>query len=123
MTKVTINHAPATPSQQIMAEALAEVVVPDAKGRKLTLRRPGILAQFRLVEAMGPEAASNDVYRFMCMPLLYLVAIDGEPVPPPTNKVQLEALIQRVEEDGFAAIQDGSPKLSAGGQGLEASKN
>ena len=123
MAKVTINHDAPTPSQQIVAAAAAEVVVKDAQGRSLTLRRPGILAQFRLIEAMGAESAANEVYRIMCMPLLYLVAIDGETIFPPTTKMQIEALIQRVEEDGFVAIQEGTVQLAGAAQGLDASKN
>lgn len=123
MAKVTINHDAPTPSQQIVAAAAAEVVVKDAKGRALTLRRPGILAQFRLIEAMGAESAANEVYRTMCLPLLYLAAIDGDFIIQPTNKMQLEALIQRVEEDGFVALQEGTVQLAGADQGLDASKN
>lgn len=123
MAKVTINHDAPTPSQQIVAAAASEVVVKDAKGRALTLRRPGILAQFRLIEAMGAESAANDVYRTMCLPLLYLAAIDGDFIIQPTNKMQLEALIQRVEEDGFVALQEGVVQLAGADQGLDASKN
>ncbi|MCA3183920.1 MULTISPECIES: hypothetical protein [unclassified Cupriavidus] len=123
MPKVTINHDAPTPSQQIVAAAAAEVVVKDAKGRALTLRKPGLLAQFRLIEAMGAESAANDVYRMMCMPLLCLVAIDGEAILQPTTKMQLEALIQRVEEDGFVAIQEGSVQFAGASQGLDDAKN
>jgi hypothetical protein len=43
----------------------------------------------------------------MCFPLLWVVAIDGDRINPPTTKAEIEALIQRVEEDGFVAIQEG----------------
>ena len=122
-TKVTVN--PSTPSQQIVARANAEIVEIDGKGRKITIRRPGILAQYRIVEAMGAESAANDVYRNMCMPLLYVAAIDGDDVFMPTSKRELEALIQRLDEDGMIAVQVGISKLepSTSGGGEESAKN
>jgi hypothetical protein len=121
MTKVTINP----PSQEIIAAAAAEVVVDDARGRKLTLKKPGLLAQFRITEAMGPDAAENGAYRAMCLPLLWVVAIDGDRVNPPSTKAEIEALIQRVEEDGFVAIQVGIGQhfSSVSAQSVESAKN
>ena len=113
------------PSEEVVARAAAETTVSDSTGRQITLKKPGILAQFRLVEAMGPEAAENSVYRYMCLPVLYVAAIDGEPVLPPTSKLELEALIQRLDEAGMLAVQQGMAKIdgAAGGGGVEAAKN
>jgi len=120
MTKVTI-----TPSQEIVAKAATEVDVTDERGRTLTLKKPGLLAQFRITEAMGPEAAENNAYRAMCMPLLWVVAIDGDRINPPSTKAEIEALIQRVEGDGFVAIQEGIGKHFSGvsQQSVESAKN
>ncbi|WP_454751692.1 hypothetical protein [Cupriavidus necator] len=120
MTKVTI-----TPSQEIVAAAATEVIVDDARGRKLTLKKPGLLAQFRLTEAMGPDAAENGAYRAMCMPLMWVVAIDGERVNLPTSKLEIEALIQRLEDDGFLAINMGIEKhfRDNSRQSVESAKN
>ncbi|MBO4120286.1 hypothetical protein J5T34_05970 [Cupriavidus gilardii] len=120
MTTVTLR-----PSEEVVARAAAEVTVPDARGRQITLRKPGVLSQFRLVEAMGPEAAANDTYRFMCLPLLYVAAIDGDPVLQPTTKMELEALIQRLDEDGLIAVQEGMAQVAqaSSGGGIEAAKN
>lgn len=107
--KVTVNPTPSptgpTPTEQIIAKAAAEVVITDARGRSITLRKPGVLAQFRLVEALG-DTARNEVYMGMVMPLLYIASIDGEPAFPPTRKSEVEALIQQLDEDGISAISE-----------------
>lgn len=121
MTKVTVNPRRAapgvaassaepmpahTPTQAVLREAAQEFVVTDAEGRQLTLKKPDVLAQFDLIEALG-ELAKNDVYRLMCLPAIYVIAIDGIPVPAPNNKVQVRALISRLGETGFEAVRRG----------------
>lgn len=103
MAKVTLNE---TPSAQLVKKATAEVVVVDVRGRSITLKKPGVLAQFRLVEILG-DAAKNEVYMGMVLPLIFIAAIDGELVPQPVNKLQVEGLIQRLDEDGINAVMAG----------------
>lgn len=81
----------------------------DAKGRKIGLKRPPFLANYKLVEAIG-NSAENRVYLAMCMPVLYLDSIDGDKILLPTSKGQLEALIQRLDEYGMNALNDGIAK-------------
>lgn len=95
-----------SPSAQLIAKASQEFDVKDSTGRLFKLKKPGLLAQFRLVECIG-DLAKNEVYFNMCRPLIYVAAIDGDPVLQPTSKLQLDALIQRVEDDGLKAIVDG----------------
>ncbi|SOY56857.1 hypothetical protein [Cupriavidus taiwanensis] len=119
MAKVTLR-----PSEEVVARAAAEHTVTDTNGRQITLKKPGILAQFRLVEAMGPDAAENAVYRTMCMPVIYVAAIDGEPIIPPTSKLELEALISQLDEAGLMAVQLGMAKVEGGdGGGADTAKN
>lgn len=92
-----------TPSEQVVAQARAEVSTEDALGRKITLRKPGVLAQYRLIEAIG-DSASNRVYLAMVMPLNYVASIDGDPVEIPTTKRQIEALIQRLGDEGVDSV-------------------
>jgi len=105
MAKVTLNSANApTP---VAAPETVETV--DAQGRILTLKKPGVLAQFRLVEALG-DSAKNETYMGMVFPLLFVSAVDGEPVPQPRSKGEVEALIQRLGDDGIAALMVEIPK-------------
>jgi hypothetical protein len=106
MAKLTVNE---TPTAQILAKAAAEATVTDATGRAISIRKPGFLAQFRIIETMG-QSADIATYRDMVNPLIYICAIDGDPVTLPTNKLQLEALIQRIGDEGFKAVVEGIVK-------------
>lgn len=103
MTKVTINQAP---SAQVVAKAIAANTVTDSAGRTITLKKPGVLAQYRLIEALG-DTAKNEVYMAMAMPLIYVSEIDGDSVILPSTKIQVEALIQRLDEHGIQAVIQG----------------
>lgn len=100
MTKLTINQ---TPSEEVVNAAVSEHSVQDASGRTLQLRKPGILAQYRLIEALG-DAAKNQVYMGMVLPLLFVNAINGDAVPPLRTKSEVEALIQRLDDAGVEAV-------------------
>jgi hypothetical protein len=110
MAKVTVHHEPKTPSQQVIKSANELIYVTDSKGRKLGLRRLDFLEEFRIMEAVGAELASNQTYMGMLNPLLFLAEIDGEPVEIPRNKRQIEALIQRAGREGFVAVFEGVVK-------------
>lgn len=98
---------PKTPSQVLVADAQQANTVVDSTGRSITLQKPGLLAQYRLVRLLGGEAASNQVYMNMVLPITFVTAIDGVPVPTPNNQAQLDALIQRLDEHGLTACVNG----------------
>jgi hypothetical protein len=100
--KVTVN-----PSEQVIAKAVAEVTITDARGRSIKLKKPGVLAQFRLVEILG-DTSKNETYMNMVLPMIYVAAIDDEPVYQPASKREVEALIQRLDEDGVSAVISGA---------------
>lgn len=106
--KLTVHEdaAPAAepPSRQLIRQAIKEEKIPVEDGRTLTVRKPGVLAQYRLIEAVGPEAAANQTYMQMINPLLYLGAIDDDPVHLPVSKREVEALIYRLDDDGLGAL-------------------
>lgn len=102
--KVTLNETP-TPTQQVVAKAVSEVIETDPKGRVIKFRKPGVLAQFHLIEALG-VTAQNPVYMGMAMPLLFVAEIDGDPVMPPNTKREVEALIQRLDTEGVNFVAE-----------------
>lgn len=91
------------PSDEVVASAIKTIEVTDARGRVIKIKKPGPLAQYRLVEIMG-DSAKNQTYMSMVLPLIYVVAIDDEQIPMPTKKMQVEALIQRLDEEGIEAV-------------------
>lgn len=104
MTKVTLHESTAAAQAVAKAQVTSEVI--DDSGRIIKLRKPGVLAQFRLIEALG-DTAQNQVYMAMVLPLIFVTEIDDDPVVPPTRKSEVEALIQRLDEHGIAAVQAG----------------
>lgn len=95
--KVTLK-----PSEQIIKAANAVEIV-TAGDMAIGLKKPNVLQQYRIVEIVG-ESAKNEVYMGMVMPILWVCEINGEPEAPATTKRELEARIQRLGEDGIAAI-------------------
>jgi hypothetical protein len=107
MTTLTLDpQAAQSPAAQLIAKAAVVVIVPDDKGRKITLKKPGVLAQYRLIDALG-DSAKNETYVNMCLPLLYVVDVNGQPEVPLTTKLLVEALIQRLDDEGIAAVMKG----------------
>ena len=100
----TLELKAPTPSEEIVKAAMAEAKISDARGRAIVLRKPAALAQFRLMEAVG---GTNAGYISMCMPLIYVASIDGDPVSAIRTKGEVEALVQRLDEDGLVAVSDG----------------
>ena len=96
-----------TPTESLVSAALLEVNVTDAAGKVITLKKPNALAQYRIVKVVGGETAANQTLMMMYMPLLYVAAIDGDPVGFPTSERQLEALITRLDDPGLAAVMQG----------------
>lgn len=103
MAKVQIDK---TPSAQAVAKAAVEASVTDARGRAIVLKKPGILAQYRLIEALG-DSAKNEVYMGMVLPLIFVASIDGDQVFMPNTKREVEALISLLDEDGVSAVVNG----------------
>lgn len=104
--EVTIDSN--SPSQQIIAAAAAEVTASDATGRVITLRKPGAIAKLRFIEAMG-ESSSNPLWVGITSQLMYVSAINGEPIATPRTKNEIEALYQRLDDHGIEAVSKALP--------------
>lgn len=104
--KLSVGATP-TASEEMMKRGIQAEVIPLPDGRKLHVRKPGVLAQFHLIEALGAELGINQAYVQMVMPLTYLGLIeDGDGSRPVSfqNKLQIEGLISELGEHGFDAL-------------------
>ena len=88
----------------ILSVATRTVVVVDKKGRRLIVRRPTALDTLRLFKAAGPVLSQNESWLAMASLASTVTEIDGVPVPLPTNESQIEALVDRLGDDGLEAI-------------------
>lgn len=109
--KVTINTEE-TPTAQAIRQAMKEHVVTDSEGRIIKLRKPGVLAQYRLIETLE-HRAKNETYMNMVLPLLFVCEISGEAIFQPSSMIDLEFLIQRLDDHGVAAVINGVMAMSA----------
>ncbi|MCP1119631.1 hypothetical protein [Robbsia andropogonis] len=103
-----------TPSQQIARQVNAFVERTDSRGRLIRLKRPNAIARLRFIEAMG-ESSGNRLWVQVVAPLMNVVSIDGVSNSIPISKSEIEALYQRLDEDGMAAVVDGLEELLSEG--------
>jgi hypothetical protein len=93
-----------SPTAQIINAAMAPLVVRDADGRELVLRRLTALDRLRLFKAIGPILSQNNLYLGMATLAASVTSIDTIPVPAPANEGQIEALVARLGDVGIAAV-------------------
>ena len=110
MAKVTIHTDAEVNAPSGTKTANGFVYVTDAKGRKIGLKEPPFLAEFDIIDVVGPEKSKNQTYMGMLNPLLYIAEVDGEAVLFPTTMLQVRALIQKADRHGFIAVLEGIQK-------------
>ena len=93
-----------TPSASIVAAAAVTETVTDSDGRRITVRKLSALDRLRLFKAAGPTLAQNQPWLGMALIASSVSAIDELPVPPPSNELQIEAVIGRLGDPGIAAV-------------------
>ena len=93
-----------TPSSRIVAAAQAVTETIDALGRRLALRRLTALDKLRLFKAAGPLLAQNPPWLGTALLAASVTAIDDIPVPPPVSEAQIEAIVQRLGDEGINAV-------------------
>jgi hypothetical protein len=71
------------------------------------------LDRLKMFEVVGADNARNEPYLGYAALAFHVSSIDGEPVSRPTNKIQLEALIQRLGDDGMNAVGEAVQEMLA----------
>lgn len=104
MAKVTVHTE--TPSQQIVKAANQPSTVTDAKGRAIGVKKMNPLDRLKLFEVIGGDNSKNEQYVGYAALAFLVTSIDGDPVPRPSNKLQLEALVQRLDDEGMDAVAE-----------------
>lgn len=93
------------PSEKLIKEnrKASVKILKDEIGRTLTYKALGPLDQMRLYAALG-DLSSNEAYSRYAMIAVSVQDIDGDKGPPPTKKSFIEARVDWVGEEGYAAI-------------------
>lgn len=93
-----------TPSQAIVEDANRTYTVTDATGRVIEFKRLGMSGHRRLLKAISNDSANKLQLFAMYVTAAAVVSINGDPVSFPTNELQLDALIDRLGDDGYTAL-------------------
>jgi hypothetical protein len=81
-----------------------ERIIADKAGRSITLRRVGVLETLRLYKALGPELSVNEAYMGLATIAASVAVLDGVPMPFPNAEAGIETLLERLGEEGAAAV-------------------
>lgn len=104
MAKAVVKPAGASPSEEVVRDANAVVHVTDARGRKWGVKRLGPAKRMRLFAILGNDLAQNQMYLGHAALAASVVDVDGEEIPFPQTALLLEALVQRMDDDGLEAV-------------------
>jgi hypothetical protein len=81
-----------------------ERVITDKAGRRITLRKFGVLETLRLFKGVGPELSANSAYIIVASLAGSVAMIDDVPMPFPASDAGVELLIERLGDDGMEAV-------------------
>lgn len=108
--------APATPGVTIIDARNA--TVRDDQGRLIKVKRLGAQARYRLFRALGAENVENRLMIHYATLAGSVIEIDGAPIPFPNTELQVEALIQRLDDEGLEAVMSAlvamAPEMTEG---------
>jgi hypothetical protein len=93
-----------TPTQQIVQDANRIEYCTDSLGRTLGVTRINSKLRRRVLKAISAEQGEKSQYLFMAMISCACVSIDSVPVPFPTTELQIDALSDRLEQEGMDAV-------------------
>lgn len=78
--------------------------VTDEKGRRILVRTIGPRERMRLFKAIGPTNSKNEPYVGTATLAFAVSKIDDDPVPVPANEIGIEALVDRLGDEGIGAV-------------------
>ena len=79
--------------------------ITDSLGRVLEVKKPSPIERMRLIRACG-AAADIQVYLGNANVSFFVRSIDGVPMPSPKKVEDVDALFERVGDEGIAAVAE-----------------
>ncbi|MFZ0270996.1 MAG: hypothetical protein WAL34_04015 [Acidobacteriaceae bacterium] len=112
MVQVTVNDGSKKPDAPVEGEPASPK--PTAKGgivkitlkdsREVGIRRMGPMDRMRMCSIIGAENSKNELYLSHAVPAYCIASIDGDIVPRPTTVLALEAMAERLGDDGIVEV-------------------
>jgi hypothetical protein len=93
-----------TPTDTIVKAASQVHFVTDSLGRKIGVQKPSALKRYRVLKMLGGENSTNQQVVGYAMLTCCVTELNGEPLGMPNSERQIEALIERLGDEGFDAI-------------------
>lgn len=93
-----------SPAESIIKSAKKTAEVIDARERVITVKRLSALERMRLFASAGPELSQNQQWIGLAALAASVVSIDGDPVPKPGTRREIEFLVERLDDDGLEAV-------------------
>ena len=108
VANVRTDKAPAveaiSPSQAVVLDANRIEYVVDDLGRRLGVKRISASLRRKVLKAMSAESGDKGQLFVMAATACCCVSIDGDLVPFPMTELQIDALIDRLEQEGLNAV-------------------
>jgi hypothetical protein len=104
MAKATIRTASESPSEQVTKAASAIEQITDSLGRRIGVVKPSALARYRVLKMLGAGNSGNQHVLGYAMLACSVREIDGQNVFAPNSEREIEALIDRLGDEGLAAV-------------------
>jgi hypothetical protein len=101
MAKLSVKSANVSSSSEQVPD---EVKVIDARGRTIGVRRMRMSMRRRVLKAITPEMQEREKYLGLAMLAACCSSINDEPIRMPASESELDFLIDRLDDEGFAAI-------------------
>lgn len=87
-------------------------IITDSRGRRITIRKVGVLETLRLYKALGPSLSINGAYMSAASIAAGAAMIDEVPMPFPSSEAGVELLLERLGDEGVAALVEAIPQVS-----------
>lgn len=92
------------PSQAIILDANRIEYAVDDLGRKLGVKRISASLRRKVLKALSAESGEKGQLFVMAATACCCVSINGDPVPFPMSEIAVDALIDRLEQEGLDAV-------------------
>ncbi len=93
-----------TPSATIIASNTTTAICVDERGRRIAIKKLGVPDRMRLFKLLGPLHVKNEPYFGYVALAAMVTSIDGLVEGFPSNEIQAEAMVTRLDDAGLDAI-------------------